>query len=145
MFRDIGMDEIAGDDPPSEDELAEAAAVLVAADDRGELVGYARIELVGDHAHLEQVSVLPERAGEGVGTALLDAVEAWAQRLGLPQVTLTTFRDVPFNAPLSAPPGFTAVPEADWPEELREVVAAAVAHGLHARMRIASGQSVYVR
>src|SRR3546814_2962230 len=97
MFRDIGMDEIAGDDPPSEDELAEAAAVLVAADDRGELVGYARIELVGDHAHLEQVSVLPERGGEGVGTALLDAVEAWAQRLGLPRVTLTTFRDVPLD------------------------------------------------
>src|SRR3546814_17316765 len=128
MFRDIGMDEIAGDDPPSEDELAEAAAVLVAADDRGELVGYARIELVGDHAHLEQVSVLPERGGEGVGTALLDAVEAWAQRLGLPRVTLTTFRDVPFNAPLYATRGFQAVLETDWSEELRAVVAAEAAH-----------------
>ena len=70
------------------------------------------VELVDGHAHLEQISVLPEHGGQGIGTQLLDAVAGWATGQGHAEVTLTTFRDVPFNAPLYAKRGYEVVPEA---------------------------------
>ena len=78
------------------------------------------VELVDGHAHLEQISVLPEHGGQGVGTQLLDAVAGWAKGQGHAEVTLTTFRDVPFNAPLYAKRGYEIVPEAEWTDDLRE-------------------------
>ena len=96
------MADIADAEPYSAAELAAAETVLVATDAAGDPVGYAMVGLVDGHAHLEQLSVLPEHGGRGIGTALLDAVAAWATARGDAEVTLTTFRDVPFNAPLYA-------------------------------------------
>ena len=72
------------------------------------------VELVDGHAHLGQISVLPEHGGQGVGTQLLDAVAGWAQGQGHAEITLTTFRDVPFNAPLYGKRGYEVVPDSDW-------------------------------
>jgi GNAT superfamily N-acetyltransferase len=135
LFREIGMDSIADDDPPSADELAAAAAVLVAELDDSP-VGYAHLELVDDHTHLEQLSVLPEHGGQGIGTALMDAVCDWARARGDDAVTLTTFRDVAFNAPLYAKRGFSEVPEAAWTPGIRVVVAEEAAHGLDPAQRV---------
>ena len=135
LFRAIGMDAIADDDPPSVDELAAAAAVFVAdVDDTP--VGYARVELVDGQAHLEQLSVLPEHGGRGIGTALLHAVCAWAHDRGDRAVTLTTFREVAFNAPLYAKRGFEEVPEPEWPAGIRTLVAEETAHGLDPAQRV---------
>jgi len=136
LFLEVGMPEIAEDAPPSVAELEAAVALLVAVDDAGKLVGYARIELVGDVPHLEQLSVLPESGRQGVGTALLDAVVAWARRFGAPEVTLTTFREVPFNAPLYARRGFTEVPPEEWSPAMRALVAEEAAHGLDPTTRV---------
>lgn len=136
LFLDVGMPEIADDDPPTIAELQDAVALLVAVDDAGGVVGYARIELVGDRPHLEQISVVPERGGSGVGTALLEAVVDWARRFGASELTLTTFRDVPFNAPLYAKRGFTEVPPEDWTPEMQALVAAEAEHGLDPATRV---------
>ncbi len=136
LFRDIGMPEIADDDPPTADHLASGAALYVATDDADDLIGYALVELVDGHAHLEQLSVLPEAGGQGVGTELIDAVVEWAVARGHAEITLTTFRDVPFNAPLYAKRGFTIVDEADWTDGLRAVVAAEAADGLDVTQRV---------
>jgi GNAT superfamily N-acetyltransferase len=135
LFREIGMDAIADDVPPTVEELAAAPAVLVAEID-GTVVGYARIELVDEHGHLEQLSVVPEHGGQGIGTALLDAVCEWARERGDDTVTLTTFRDVAFNAPLYAKRGFTEVPEQVWAPGIRSVVAEETAHGLDPVKRV---------
>jgi GNAT superfamily N-acetyltransferase len=135
LFREIGMDAIADGDPPSADELAAATALLVAEIDDTP-VGYAWIDLVDDHAHLEQLSVLPEHGRNGIGTALLDAVCEWARDRGDSAVTLTTFRDVVFNAPLYAKRGFAAVPEHAWTAGIRAVVTEEAAHGLDPSQRV---------
>ncbi|MFZ6005439.1 MAG: GNAT family N-acetyltransferase [Actinomycetota bacterium] len=136
LFRDVGMPDIAEDDPPTLAELAQAAHLLVAEEDHGQLVGYALCDIVGGQAHLEQLSVLPELGGRGIGTALIEAVVAWARERGDRAVTLTTFRDVPFNAPLYAKRGFVEVPEADWSEELRALVEEEAEHGLDPDLRV---------
>jgi GNAT superfamily N-acetyltransferase len=141
-FRDIGMPEIADDEPYGTEALAAAAALLVATNDADEPVGYAMVTLVDDHAHLEQLSVIPERGGEGIGTALLDAVVGWSRARGDAEVTLTTFRDVPFNAPLYARRGFSVVGEAAWTDGLRGLVAAEAAHDLDVSRRVVMSRAV---
>lgn len=104
------------DDAMDPDALAAACAdgrvwVAVAADDRP--VGFAVAERLGDAGHLEELDVVPEAGGRGVGTLLLEAVCAWAAAQGLPAVTLCTFRDVPWNAPFYARRGFVALADAE--------------------------------
>ena len=51
-------------------------------------------------------------------------------------VTLTTFRDVPWNAPLYRHLGFVDLDDASLGPELRAIVAAEAAHGLDPSIRI---------
>jgi GNAT superfamily N-acetyltransferase len=101
-----------------------------------DLLGYAMVELVDDHAHLEPLSVLPEHGRKGIGTQLLDAVAEWARNQGHGEVTLTTFRDLPFNAPLYARRGYEVVPEDEWTDALRELVAHEATLGLDPSARV---------
>lgn len=135
-FREVGLDSVADDAPPTSDELAEAAALLVAVDDEDRALGYAWVEIVDGHSHLEQLSVLPAHEGLGIGTSLLHAVEAFARGRGDDVVTLTTFRDVPFNAPFYARRGYEVLHEPAWGDELRELVADEARHGLDPSTRV---------
>jgi GNAT superfamily N-acetyltransferase len=135
-FRDVGLPDIADADPYDTDELVSADALFIATDERDEPVGYAMVELVDGHAHLGQLSVVPERGGEGIGTELLDAVAGWARGQGHHEVTLTTFRDVPFNAPYYEKRGYEVVPETAWSAELRGVVEREAAMGLDPELRV---------
>ncbi len=85
--------------------------LLVATDDEDHPVGFALFALHEDEAHLEEIDVVPEHAGNGLGRRLIQAVAARAREAGLSRLTLTTFRDVPFNAPFYARLGFRIVDE----------------------------------
>jgi GNAT superfamily N-acetyltransferase len=136
LFVEVGMPEIAAHPPPDLDELAAAEALLVALPDEGGLpFGYAWVELLDGAAYLEQLSVLPELGRQGVGTALIEAVVAWATERGDRTVTLTTFRDVPFNGPLYAKRGFVHVPEAEWTSAERSLIAQQAAMGMDPALR----------
>jgi GNAT superfamily N-acetyltransferase len=136
LFREAGMPEIADHDPFDADELAAAVVLFVATDDDEEPVGYAMVELVDGHAHLEQLSVLPDHGGQGIGTELLDAVAGWARGQGHTEVTLTTFRDIPFNAPLYAKRGYEILREDEWTDALRDLVAHEATLGLDPAKRV---------
>jgi len=68
--------------------------------------------------HVEQVSVHPDHAGHGIGASLLAAAEQLARTRGHCRITLTTFRDVPWNGPYYARLGWSVVREAELPPEL---------------------------
>ena len=138
-FRDVGRPEIADDDPPSLEQLARYAAdgrAWVALDDPDGPIGYALADRVDGNAHLEQISVLPSQQGRGVGRALVDAVRDWALAAGLPALTLTTFRDIPWNAPLYRHLGFVELTEPRIGPELRALRAVEAAHGLDPAERV---------
>ncbi|MFD4294322.1 GNAT family N-acetyltransferase [Rhodococcus sp. NPDC058505] len=103
----------------------------------GTAVGYACAEVVDGGAHLEQVSVDPRWSGRRLGAALIEAVAAWAVDRGDRRLTLTTFVDVPWNAPYYRRLGFEPIPDSDLGPQLRAVRAAEAAHGLDAWPRIA--------
>ncbi|WP_052424349.1 GNAT family N-acetyltransferase [Nonomuraea candida] len=85
--------------------------------------GFALVGWVDGNLHLEQLAVRPERMRQGIGGRLMEAVIDHAKAAGAPGVTLTTFRDVPWNAPWYERHGFSALPEAAWGPELRALVA----------------------
>ena len=64
---------------------------------------------IGGGAHLEQLSVHPDHGGRGIGRALLRAGCDWAGAHGYPELTLATYRDVPWNGPFYASEGFVEV------------------------------------
>ena len=114
MFLEIGMAPFAVSD--EENHLAQAAVVLVCGDPA---VGFACVDVVDGEAHLWQVSVLPSHGRRGLGRALVESVCAWARQEGYPSVTLTTFRDVPWNGPFYSSMGFHVVD--DLPPGLQQI------------------------
>ena len=49
--------------------------------------------------YIEQIDVDPDHAGRRLGAALLDAVAEVGRARGWPGLTLSTYRDIPWNAP----------------------------------------------
>jgi GNAT superfamily N-acetyltransferase len=126
LFTMVGMPEIAYDDPGTIPELEPFRAggrawVAVDADDRP--VAYLISAIVDGCAHIEQVSVAPAHARRGLGAALIDHLAAAAAAEGRPAMTLTTFRDVPWNAPYYERLGFRVIARADQGPELAALVA----------------------
>jgi predicted N-acetyltransferase YhbS len=132
-FRAIGMPEIADDDPFTVPELtryqqAGLAWVTVPADDHP--VAYLVADPVDGNLHIEQVSVHSDWAYQGLGRALIEHAAAVARLAGQPALTLTTFTEVPWNAPYYQRLGFRPLAESEITPGLREVRRAEAAHGL---------------
>jgi ribosomal protein S18 acetylase RimI-like enzyme len=100
MFRSVGMDLVADDDPGSAGELlayAEGGRAFVAVDASERQVGYVIFDIVDGAAHIEQVSVHPDCARRGIGRALIVRTASWVRERGLAGLTLTTYVGVPWN------------------------------------------------
>jgi GNAT superfamily N-acetyltransferase len=120
-FATVGLAEVAAHDPFSIVELEAyrtAGRSWVATGADGTVVGYAVADDLDGCAHLEQVSVRPEQQGRGIGRELVEAVVDWARACRCPAVTLTTFADVPWNAPLYEHLGFRVLSEPEIGPEL---------------------------
>ncbi|MEU2760488.1 MULTISPECIES: GNAT family N-acetyltransferase [unclassified Streptomyces] len=136
-FRALGMAFVADDDPPPLDLLEsyrQAGRCWVATDplsatgDRP--LGYVLADPVDDALHIEQVSVDPRAARRGIGRDLIAHLAALAARQGMAALTLTTFTDVPWNAPYYARIGFRILGEDELTDGLRTIRAEEAQHGL---------------
>lgn len=139
-FRDLGMDAVADDEPPSIEDLAayqQAGRAWVFADEQDHPVAYLLIDIVDVFAHIEQVSVHPDHARRGLGRQLLDAAGDWAERHDLGGLTLTTYAEVPWNAPYYQRLGFRLLAADELTEGLRAIRENEAARGLDAWPRVA--------
>jgi GNAT superfamily N-acetyltransferase len=108
----------------------------VAADAAEQPVGFALLLDVGLFAHVEELAVLPAEGAQGLGAALLEAACAWADSRGFSAVTLTAYRDVPWNAPFCARRGFVAIAAEELPPELVQILERERALGLRTDRRV---------
>jgi GNAT superfamily N-acetyltransferase len=148
LFRAVGMPEIADDPDPTVEALTgyqRAGRSWVAVEDTDEPVAFVLVMLVDGLAHIEQVSVHPAYAHRGIGRALIDHVGSWAAGRGLPALTLTTFRDVPWNGPYYERIGFRTLEPGERGPELVRLMAEEAAHGLDPAQRIAMRRPVVSR
>jgi GNAT superfamily N-acetyltransferase len=101
-------------------------------------VGFAHIEVLAPGiAHLEEIDVHPEHGRRGLGRRLVLAVCEWAGTNGYSWVTLTTFRDVPWNMPFYARLGFEEIPAKQLSPALLSVIEDESRRGLDPRRRVA--------
>ncbi|MDO3685170.1 GNAT family N-acetyltransferase [Micromonospora sp. C28ISP2-4] len=144
-FREIGMTLVADMPPLPLDALAagqRAGRLWVATDPADRPIAFVLADLVDGAAHVQQISVDPAYARRGIGRRLLDGVAGWAATEGLPALTLTTFRSVPWNGPYYVRCGFRELAGAELTPGLVELLAAEAALGLDPAERIAMRRPV---
>jgi len=133
MFAAVGMDFVAEDDPGTVEELLPyvrdgRAWVVDGAD--GIPVAYLIAEWVDGNVHVEQVSVDPGYARQGLGAQLIEHLAGWATERGAPALTLTTYAEVAWNAPYYERLGFRRLADDELTPGLRAIRAAEADHGL---------------
>ncbi|MGW9299702.1 GNAT family N-acetyltransferase [Streptomyces cyaneofuscatus] len=136
-FRTLGMHSVADDDPPPLDLLESyrragrcwvATDPLATSGDRP--LGYVIADPVDGALHIEQISVDPVAARRGIGRTLIDRLATLAPGQGLTALTLTTFSDVPWNAPYYRRIGFRVLHERELTDGLRTIRGEEAQHGL---------------
>jgi GNAT superfamily N-acetyltransferase len=104
---------------------------------RGDMpVGFAIASRIAGEPHLLELDVHPDHGRRGLGAKLVAAVVAWARAEGAPSITLSTFRDVPWNAPFYARLGFRAIEEPDLDAAHRALLDREEAMGLPRHRRV---------
>jgi GNAT superfamily N-acetyltransferase len=107
-----------------------------------EPVGFAHVVVHENGvAHLEEVDVHPDHGRRGLGRRLVQTVCAWATSHGFVAVTLTTFRDPPWNMPFYAQLGFEPVAPDALSGALLTVVDAETRRGLDPARRVVNRYS----
>jgi GNAT superfamily N-acetyltransferase len=144
VFREVGMNPIADDAPPSTVVLRGALerGGLRVIEDAGVVAGYLMDDVVDGAPHLEQVSVHPDHARRGLGARLVEDFVARARAAGHRAVTLTTFAAVPWNAPYYARLGFRPLADDEVGPGLRAVRRAEIVRGLDRWPRTAMRRDV---
>ena len=129
----------AGDDLPDEHHALRIAEGLswVAVDRADAPFAFLIAERHDDALHIEELDVRQDRQGKGVGRALLRHIVAWAREQGLGTITLTTFREVAWNAPFYAREGFRMVEGEALNMRLRALLASEADRGLKPEGRCA--------
>ncbi len=97
------------DTPDLLESACNAKRLWVATDDADRPVGHCFVRMIGGSPHIEEVSVHPDHGRRGLGRRLVETALAWARTAGHLRITLTTFRELPWNGPFYAPLGFTEV------------------------------------
>jgi GNAT superfamily N-acetyltransferase len=101
-------------------------------------VGFAHLEVLEhDTIHLEELDVHPEHGRRGLGTWLVRHVCRWAMLNGYRSMTLTTFREPPWNMPFYQRLGFSVVADHELSGALRAVIEDERRRGLAPSRRVA--------
>lgn len=142
-FRSVsGLEWIADDEVMSADHHAvyiDEGTVWVAESGGGQLVGFitTRLEREENRLHIVELSVDIGQQGKGVGRKLMDAAIHYASDEDLVGLTLTTFRDLPFNESFYQKLGFRTLGTDELLPRLRDILTAEAESALPAERRCA--------
>lgn len=133
-FRDTALAAIA-DDEPTDARTLEARIrthdALVAVDETDAPVAFVIVRPLGAEIYVEQIDVDPEHAGKRLGARLLAAMAARGAAL-----VLSTFRDIPWNAPWYRRLGFVDIADDALPPLLAHIRREHIARGLDESLRV---------
>lgn len=139
MFSGLGLIDEALDVSSPLDDLARLVAMgqaWVACLEDDLPVGMVIASVREGAAYVEEMDVLPAHGRRGLGGRLLACVCAWAQAQGHAAVTLSTFRDVPWNGPFYRKHGFRDLQPAEWTAGMRAIREQEARHGLAVEARV---------
>jgi ribosomal protein S18 acetylase RimI-like enzyme len=122
--------------PPADLRTGLAEGALFVAEADGAVVGFALASPLDGGMHLNELDVLPSHGRRGIGSALVAAVVDCTKRRGLPYLTLSTLRSVPWNAPWYERLGFRVLGPAEVTPVLRSLLAQERSRGLPMEDRV---------
>jgi GNAT superfamily N-acetyltransferase len=102
-----------------------------------QVIGFLCAHEMDRDLHIEELAVHHEWQGQGIGRRLLQTVIEYARRNGFRSVTLTTFREVPWNEPFYRSMGFEIIAAEKMDTQLEEILHAETARGFSAEKRCA--------
>mgnify|MGYP000053040848 CR=1 FL=1 len=109
----------------------------VAEGDHDGPIGFLSAQVCGRDLHIREIAVRHDRQGKGCGHSLIAQAVAYARAQSLATVTLTTFRNVPWNAPFYARLGFAMLAHGDLDARLSAILEREAAHGFAPETRCA--------
>ncbi|PNY27808.1 Uncharacterized protein TCAP_02266 [Tolypocladium capitatum] len=119
-------------------ELIQSGVSWVAVGDEADApLGFLNGQLLDGNMHVWEMSVDKDHQGKGIGRRLMGQARQWATSQGLPAITLTTFRDVPWNDEFYASMGFITLSSSELTLALRRVLGDEVRDGLPGEKRCA--------
>jgi len=104
LFETVGVGPFVNDE--AENHLDQSNLVLVIGEPP---VGFVCLETVDGLPHVWQVAVDPPYGRRGLGRSLVEAACDWARSEGFAAITLTTYRDLPWNRPFYESIGFSVL------------------------------------
>jgi len=99
-------------------------------------VGFIVTKHLPNSSFVVELSVHPDHGRRGVGSALIEACCTGALTKGVKQVTLTTFRYVPWNIPFYKRLGFRQLAAEKWSPEIEAIVQHEARHGFDQAHRV---------
>ena len=123
----------AGSREETQQAIVDRLAWVADSEDAG-VVGFLVAQLEEPCLHIAEMDVLASHGRRGIGGRLLEHACAQAGQRGLAAITLTTFEQIPWNAPFYARHGFIAATEPVGFEHLRRALAHERARGLKGRV-----------
>ncbi|MFC6707245.1 GNAT family N-acetyltransferase [Flexivirga alba] len=119
----VGMSLVAAGNEPDLAGLqtAHAAGNLLIADCDGVVAGFIECRPIDETLYVAGVSIRSRFGRRGIGAMLLAAAECLAHAQDLTRLSLTTFRDVPWNAPYYQRLGWRGLAEAATPSGLAAI------------------------
>jgi ribosomal protein S18 acetylase RimI-like enzyme len=138
IFRTANLSFLAdGDtvDPRALVAMAQANHLLIAANRFDQPIGFVGGEYLNGNFHIIEISVAKEFQGKGVGKALMTAMVQQVSREGYKSITLTTYKNLPWNGPWYSRIGFFEVNAQDMGKEYLDILASEAQHGLDLRSR----------
>jgi GNAT superfamily N-acetyltransferase len=139
VFAGLGLiDETRDTSFPLEDlaRLIALGQVWVACPVEGIPVGMLVASVREGAVHVEELDVVPRHGRRGLGARLLATACAWAEARRYPAVTLSTFRDLPWNGPFYRKHGFRDLQPAEWTPGMRTIRDREARHGLRVGLRV---------
>jgi predicted N-acetyltransferase YhbS len=138
-FATVGMTGIADAQPMKADFVRrkiEASEIVVAVNDAARCVAFVMFAPLPTSFYIEELDVLTAWAGRRIGAELIEQVDLLARKAGVQQLVLSTFRDVPWNAPYYRRLGFSVIETAQLDAKLRAIRATHVDRGLDESKRV---------
>lgn len=105
-------------------------SVWVAVDSADQPIAFAIAQVLDQSCYLHELDVDPRYARRGLGRRLIQTVATWARAQGYGALTLSTFRDIPWNGPYYTRLGFRPIEDAQLSADLQAVRQAEAAAGL---------------
>lgn len=138
-FVNVGLTGIA-DAPPMGLELVNrkiaAGEIMVAVDREAACVGFVMFEPQPVRIYIQELDVLTSHAGRRIGAALIEQVGHHARAQQLKHLILSTYREVPWNAPYYRRLGFRDIEEVELDAALIARRDAHIARGLDESKRV---------